>query len=67
MSKVVLVGSSIFAHWDRASHAFVGHHVKNCAIGGTTSEHWLELLIGVLDNEAADAMCFYCGSNDFQC
>jgi len=67
MSKVVLVGSSIFAHWDRASHAFVGHHVKNCAIGGTTSEHWLELLIGVLDNEAPDAMCFYCGSNDFQC
>ena len=28
MSKVVLVGLSIFAQWDRASHAFVGRRVE---------------------------------------
>ncbi len=40
MSKVVsVVGSSIFAQWDRASYAFDGHQLKNCAIGRTTSEH----------------------------
>ncbi|MFT5088834.1 MAG: lysophospholipase L1-like esterase [Candidatus Latescibacterota bacterium] len=64
MAKIVLVGSSIFQQWHSADEVFVGREVVNCAIGGTTTSQWLDLLPAVLEEEKPDAVCVYCGSND---
>lgn len=64
MSKILLVGSSIFEEWKTVHQASPGNIVVNCAVGGTTTEYWLNHLAGVLLRERPDICWYYCGSND---
>jgi len=64
MSKVVLVGSSIFQAWSSAGEMLPGCEVVNRAIGGTITSYWTENLLPVLQEERPDFLLMYCGSND---
>jgi len=63
--KVLLIGSSIFERWQSASQGFPDANVTNKAVGGTTSEYWVQMVRGLLESLPVDLVCYYCGSNDF--
>ena len=61
MKNLVLVGSSIFQQWDVSN--LKGLNVFNLAVGGTTTEYWLENIKNNIKPNIQN-YAIYCGSND---
>lgn len=64
MSKLLLVGSSIFEAWTQLGPFQQSFSISNRAVGGTTTDYWVAQLADILAAESPDLVLFYCGSND---
>ena len=63
-TRLLLVGSSIFAAWHCATDLLPHGEVTNRAVGGTVTADWVVWLADILTEESPDLVLFYCGSYD---
>ncbi|MBZ0292754.1 MAG: SGNH/GDSL hydrolase family protein [Anaerolineae bacterium] len=64
MTTFLLVGSLIFEEWVGLKGFVPNDKVTNLAVGGTTTEYWINNLGQAAGAEPVDAVLLYCGSND---